>query len=256
MKTTKHTLKRKGFTLVELLVVIALIAALAGLAIVGIRKGMTAASAAKTSKNMKEIYNALTVISSSGVNTGLHAPNAFPPAAGTLQNSQQTDFLWWDLVAEQLTFADIENGGFKWTSPHNQTILQNPLSKKKLGGDKTEWDSLYNDPDATHGSYAYNGELGGDVSANADSQSANVVHEAIVQDEPRTIYFGESDDASETKGWIYTGINNAPQGNYKDSAHCCFLDGSVKMIKNAILKEPTKLEFYSTVSDKNYTNEP
>jgi prepilin-type N-terminal cleavage/methylation domain-containing protein len=256
MKTTKHSLKRKAFTLVELLVVIALIAALAGLAIVGIRKGMTAAAAAKTAKNMKEIYGALTSLSSSGINTGLHAPNTFPPAAGTLQNSQQTDFLWWDLVAEQLTFADIERGGYKWAAPHRETILQNPLSKKKLGGDKTEWDSLYNDPEVTHGSYAYNGELGDDVSANADSESAGVIPEAIVEDEPRTIYFGEADDKSETKGWIYTDTSDAPQGNYKDSAHCCFLDGSVKMIKNTILKDKSKLDFYSSVRDKNYSNEP
>ncbi|MEJ6579502.1 MAG: prepilin-type N-terminal cleavage/methylation domain-containing protein [Akkermansiaceae bacterium] len=256
MKTTKHTLKRKGFTLVELLVVIALIAALAGLAIVGVRKGMTAASAAKTAKNMKEIYNALSSLSTSGVDTGLHAPNTFPPAAGTLQNSQQTDFLWWDLVAEQLTFADIDGAGFEWTAPFNQTILQNPLSKKDLGGDKTTWDSLYNDPEFTHGSYAYNGDLGGDVSANADSESAEVIPQAIVEDEPRTIFFGEADDKSDTKGWIFNGTSDAPQGNYKDSAHCCFLDGSVKMIKNNILKDPSKLKFYSTVRDKNYSNEP
>jgi len=256
MKTTKYSLKRKGFTLVELLVVIAIIASLAGLALVGIRKGMTAAAAAKANTNMKEIYNALTTISSSGVNTGLHAPNTFPPAAGTLQNTQQTDFLWWDLVAEQLTFADIEGGGYQWAAPHRETILQNPLSKKKLGGDKTEWDSLYNDPDVTHGSYAYNGELGDDVSANADSESAGVVPQAVVQDEPSTIYFGEADDNSTTKGWIFTGTSDAPQGNYKDSAHCCFLDGSVKTIKNTILKDPAKLKFYSSVRDKNFSNEP
>jgi len=256
MKTTKHTLKRKGFTLVELLVVIAIIASLAGLAIVGITKGMTAAASAKTAKNMKEIYNALTILSSSGVNTGLHAPGTFPPAAGTLQNSQQTDFLWWDLVAEQLTFADIDNGGFEWTAPYKDTILQNPLSKKNLGGDKAEWDSLYNDPEVTHGSYAYNGELGDDVSANADSESAGVVHQATVQDEPSTIYFGEADDNSTTKGWIYTGTSDAPQGNYKESAYCCFLDGSVNLIKNTVLKDPSKLKFYSSVNDKNYSAQP
>lgn len=256
MKTFKHTLKRKGFTLVELLVVIALVAVLSGLAIIGVRKAFQSANVSKTGKNMKEIYNALESLSSSGVQTGLHPPNTFPPAAGTLEVAPQPDFLWWDLVAEQLQFADTDNGSFKWNVPYSESILQNPLSEKKLGDGKENWDSLYNDPELTRGSFAYNGELGDDVSANADSESAGVVPVARIQDEPSTIYFAESDDNSDTKGWIYTGVDNAPQGNYKESAHCIFLDGSVKLIKNSVLKDPSSLDFYSKVSGKNFSNEP
>lgn len=256
MKTQKRTFRKQGFTLVELLVVIALVAALAALAIIGARKAFQSADVGKTNQNMKEIYGALETLASSGVDTGLHPPNCFPPAAGTLRDDPQPDFLWWDLVAEQLGFAEQEAGTFKWAEPFSETILQNPLSDKKLGDGKDNWTSLYADPESTRGSYAFNGELGGDVSANADSESADVVPAARIQDEAATIYFAESDDNSDTKGWIFTGVDNAPQGNYKDSAHCMFVDGSVKLIKNSVLKDPSSLDFYSKVTGKNYSNEP
>ena len=256
MKTFTKYQKRRGFTLVELLVVIALVATLAGLAIIGVRKGLTAAAAGKTAKNMKEIYNALETITSEGVNTGLHPPNSFAPAAGTMQDNGEPDFLWWDLVAEKLTFADRDGGQYEWAQRYQDTILQNPLSKLKLGGDKSDWDSLYNDPDLTHGSYAYNAELGGDVSANADSEQADVVSQARIEDEPSTIYFGEADDESDTVGYIFKGVADAPQGNYKDSAHCMFLDGAVRQIKNTVLKDPSSLDFYTKTSGKNFSNQP
>lgn len=166
------------------------------------------------------------------------------------------DFLWWDLVAEALTFADRDNGRYEWSQRYQDTILQNPLSKKKLGEGKDEWDSLYNDPDLTHGSFAYNGELGGDVSANATSETANVVSQATVQDEPSTIYFAEADDNNDQLGWIFTGTDDAPQGNYKDGAHCMFLDGRVEHIKNKVLKDISSLNFYSAVAEKNYSSRP
>ena len=79
MKTHSLSSKRRGFTLVELLVVIAIIAALAGLAITGVQSGLKAADASKATRNMKEIYGALSSLQTEGVNTGLHAPNTFPP---------------------------------------------------------------------------------------------------------------------------------------------------------------------------------
>jgi prepilin-type N-terminal cleavage/methylation domain-containing protein len=256
MNIQRPTSKKRGFTLVELLVVIALIAALASLAITGVRKAFQSADVAKTSQNMKEIYNALETLTSEGVDTGLHPPNCFPPAAGTLEDDPQPDFIWWDLVAEKLGFASQESSSYKWAEPFSETIFQNPLSEKTLGEGKDDWTSLYNDPEITRGSFAYNAELGGDVSANADSESADVIPTARVQDESSTIYFGESDDNSTTKGWIFTGVENAPQGNYKESAHCMFLDGAVKLIKNSVLKDPESFDYYSRVSGKNLGNAP
>ena len=92
MKTHTSSHTKRGFTLVELLVVIAIIAALAGIAIVGVRTALASADAGKTTKNMKEIYSALTFLQSEGVNTGYHAPDTFPPYKGSLQDSQQSSF--------------------------------------------------------------------------------------------------------------------------------------------------------------------
>ena len=107
MKTHTSSYRNRGFTLVELLVVIAIIATLAGIALVAVRSGLAAADAGKTTKNMKEIYGALTFLQSEGVNTGYHAPDTFPPYKGSLQDSQQSSFVWWDLVAEQV---DVDGG--------------------------------------------------------------------------------------------------------------------------------------------------
>ncbi len=256
MKAHTLTSKRRGFTLVELLVVIAIILALAGLAITGVRFGLKAAAAGKASKNMKEIYGALSSIQTEGVNTGLHAPNTFPPYKGSLQDGQEASFVWWDLVAEKLDLANRNSGGYRWITLPSETLLQNPLSEKDLGGGKSKYDSLYNDPDLSHGSYAYNAELGGDVSSNAQEENAYTVRLSHVEDAPTTIYFGEADDDQKTAGWVFKNMQNAPQGNYKDSVHCCFIDGHIELIENVHLKAKTSFDYYTQIKDKNYSNKP
>jgi prepilin-type N-terminal cleavage/methylation domain-containing protein len=209
MKTHTSSYRNRGFTLVELLVVIAIIATLAGIALVAVRSGLAAADAGKTTKNMKEIYGALTFLQSEGVNTGYHAPDTFPPYKGSLQDSQQSSFVWWDLVAEQVDVAERTGSSYRWGLPFSKTILQNPLSKKKLGQGKTEYDSLYNEPDLSLGGYAYNAELGGDVSNDAMEENVYKVRLSAVKDGPSTIYFGETDDNVESHGWVFSNVNNA-----------------------------------------------
>ncbi|MCX8237485.1 MAG: prepilin-type N-terminal cleavage/methylation domain-containing protein [Akkermansiaceae bacterium] len=256
MKTHSLSSKRRGFTLVELLVVIAIIAALAGLAITGVQSGLKAADAAKATRNMKEIYGALSSLQTEGVNTGLHAPNTFPPYKGSLQDGQKASFVWWDLVAETLDLANRDQGRFRWTTPPSETLLQNPLSKKVLGEGQTTYDSLYNDPDISHGSFAFNAELGGDVSSTAQEENAYTVRLSRVEDPPTTIYFGEADDDQKTAGWVFKNMKNAPQGNHKDSAHCCFIDGHIEFIKNTHLKEKQSYDYFTQIKDKNYSNKP
>lgn len=256
MNTRTSLSKKRGFTLVELLVVIAIIMTLAGIALVAVRAGISASNAGKTTKNMKEIYNALTVLQSEGVNTGYHAPNTFPPYKGSLQDAQQASFVWWDLVAEQLDVAERDGASYRWGKPFSETILQNPLSKKKLGEGKDEYDSLYNEPALSLGSYAYNSELGGDVSNDAMEENVYKVRLSAVKDGPSTIYFGETDDNVESHGWVFRNTNNAPQGNHKDKVHCCMLDGHIEMITNENLKKPQVFEFYTKLKDKNYSAKP
>ncbi len=256
MKTHTHSKKRRGFTLVELLVVIAIIAALAGLAIVGVRAGLRAADSASTSANMKDIYSSLSAISSEGVNTGLHAPGTLPPYKGNLQDGQEASFVWWDLVAEKMDLADRDSGGYRWVSAYSDTKLQNPLSKKVLGEGKTTYDSLYNDPDLSHGGFAYNAELGGDVSSDAQDENVFKVRSGAVEDSNDTIYFGEADDNQDTAGWVFKNMANAPQGNYKDSVHCCMVGGNIKLIQNIHLKEKPSYDYYTQHQDKNHSNKP
>ncbi|MFT6380696.1 MAG: prepilin-type N-terminal cleavage/methylation domain-containing protein [Akkermansiaceae bacterium] len=256
MKTHSFSKKRRGFTLVELLVVIAIIATLAGLAILGIKTGLQAADAGKTTKNMKEIYGSLSAIATEGVNTGHHAPSTFPPYKGNLQDGQEASFVWWDLVAEKMDMADRDSGSYRWVTPFSDTMLQNPLSKKELGAGKTTYDSLYNDPDVSHGGYAYNAELGGDVSSDGQEENVYKVRLGAANDPDTTIYFGEADDNQETPGWVFKNMKNAPQGNHKESAFCCMVGGSVQPIKNSYLKEKTTYDFYTQYKDKNYSNQP
>lgn len=256
MNTHTSTHRKRGFTLVELLVVIAIIMTLAGIALVAVRAGISSSNAGKTNKNMKEIYSALSVLQSDGVNTGLHAPNTFPPYKGSLQDGQQPSFLWWDLVAEQLDVAERSGSGFRWGKAYSETILQNPLSKKKLGEGEDGRDSLYNKPAASLGGYAYNSELGGDVSNDAMEENVYKVRLSAVKDGPSTIYFAETDDKAESHGWVFSNVNNAPQGNHKDKVHCCMVDGHIEAILNEHLKTPQIFEFYTKFADKNYSAKP
>jgi prepilin-type processing-associated H-X9-DG protein len=117
-------------------------------------------------------------------------------------------------------------------------------------------DSLYNEPALSLGSYAYNAELGGDVSNDAMEENVYKVRLSAVKDGPSTIYFGETDDNVESHGWVFSNVNNAPQGNHKDKVHCCMLDGHVEAILNKHLKEPSSFEFFTKIKDKNYSARP
>jgi prepilin-type N-terminal cleavage/methylation domain-containing protein len=256
MKTHTETKSRKGFTLVELLVVIAIIMTLAGIALIAVRAGMASSTAAKTTKNMKEIYNALSIIQTEGVNTGFHAPNTFPPYKGSLQDARQSSFVWWDLVAEQLDIAERDGASYRWLQPFSDSMLQNPLSEKKLGQGRTEYDSLYREPDLTLGGYTYNAKLGGDVSNDAMEENVYKVRLSQLNDFPNTIYFAECDDNATTPGWVFKDVDNAPQGNYKDKVHCIMTDGHMEIIENKHLKDPETFKFFTDTEEKNYSAQP
>lgn len=256
MKKTHTTQKRAGFTLVELLVVIALIATLSSFVVVGVLYGQRAAKATKCTSNLKNIFTSLSSVTAEGVDTGLHPRNSFAPYMGSLQGNRDVSFVWWDLVAEKMDLADHDTGLYRWRVHYSETPLQNPLSEKILGAGKDVWDSLYNDREVSHGGFAYNANLGGDVSADADEENVFTVRMSKIEDAGSTIYFGEADDEQETAGWVFKNINNAPQGNYKDSAHCMMVDGHVELIKNSLLKEKSTYRFYTDIEDKNYGAQP
>ncbi|MGC6426231.1 MAG: type II secretion system protein [Akkermansiaceae bacterium] len=256
MKIRNNPRFKRAFTLVELLVVIAIIATLATFVVFGIGRAKKGANAAKLTNQMKQIYTGLNQLSEEGVDTGNHNPGSFPPHSGTLDDNQGTDFIWWDLVAEQLNIAERDNGKIEWSEPYSETIFQNPLSEHKLGGNRKEYLTLYGRTKDTKGSFAINGELSDQADPGADSDQVFVLRQSKLEDPTNTIYFAESDDAKNREGYYFDGMVNAPQGNYKDQVRCCMCSGEIRIFPNAALKESSKFEFLTAVDEKNYNNQP
>ena len=260
MKQISSFRRSRGFTLVELLVVIAIIATLAGLTMVVVRMGAKKADAATLTANLKNINTQLIQLKSEGVNTGHHAPGTFPPYEGSLQNSRRTAFVWWDLIAEKFGIADREGTDFLWLVPYEESPFQNPFSRKKLGAGKTEYDSLLDEPELSFGGYAYNARLSDAVYADERADRVNVMRDNRIDDSSNTIFLAESADermeGDETPGWIFTSWENAPQGNYKESAHCLMVEGNIRLIENKKLKDPDIFEFLATPEEKNYDHQP
>ena len=255
MKTVSPR-RTKGFTLVELLVVIAISATLASLAFLGSRSAMNAAKATKVGNNMKNIHVALVSLRDEGVDTGNHNPGSFPPASGSMDDEQGTEFLWWDLCAEEMGVAKLRGNTYEWIEAHSETVFQNPLSKHKLGGNRKQWTSLSNSTSDSHGGFAYNGALGDDAGGGGETEGAFVVRDTQIENATNTIWFGESDDDSERAGWIFDDMSSAPQGSYKNQVNVCMVDGSIRVYSNVLLKRAGVFEFLTTVKDKNFDNAP
>ncbi|MDB4537662.1 type II secretion system GspH family protein [Akkermansiaceae bacterium] len=256
MKLYPRISRRSGFTLIELLVVIAIVAVLAFFVVIGVRKGFAAANAAKVNGNMKGIYTIMMNIVSEGTETGYHPPGSFPPHSGVLANQESTSFVWWDLVADKAEIANRDSGRYEWTEPYSNTLLQNPLSRKKLGAGLTEYHSLYGNNEVSRGGYAYNGNLGSKSVPDSNEENAYVIRQIDVADESTTIFFAESNDDDTGEGWVFDTIQQVPQGNYKDSVHCCFIDGHIETIKNKVINRTATFDFYTSVEEKDYDNQP
>jgi hypothetical protein len=163
-------------------------------------------------------------------------------------------------VALNSDIAKRDGQDFRWLKPYEESFLQNPLSKKKLGKGKETYDSLIDEPELSFGGYAYNAQLGDEAYADRRMDRINVIRDNVLQEPSSTIYFAEAADTREegdnTPGWIFNDIRNAPQGNYKESAHCCMISGNVDLIKNKDLKDPNIFAFLTDLREKNYDHQP
>jgi hypothetical protein len=116
------------------------------------------------------------------------------------------------------------------------------------------------EPELSFGGFAYNAALGDAAYDDQRQDRVNVVKDNSLDDAPNTIFFAEAADNREegdlTPGWVFTKWENGPQGNYKESAHCCMIGGNIQLIKNKDLKDPKVFDFYTQLKNKNYDDRP
>jgi prepilin-type N-terminal cleavage/methylation domain-containing protein/prepilin-type processing-associated H-X9-DG protein len=242
MKTSRKT---NGFTLVELLVVIAIVAVLASVAFLLGRSAIKTAHASTSANNLKQIGTSLTLIREEGVIYSGSSPGMFPGYAGQIaEPGNWREFNIYQLIGETLGACKVVNKGYEWNVLPSKTILQNPLSKHKFAKDaKTPKDVTHKMLGNARGSYCYNAHLEGWISpgeveigkAKLTRMIGKNTEGRELTDPSLTIMMGETNDAG--GGQSYTGWSStAPQGNYKDGAHCVFVDGHVERLPNKFLR--------------------
>ena len=248
MKTNQKT---NGFTLVELLVVITIIAVLASVGFFVGRKAINAAHASRSVSNLKQIGTAIHMIREEGVPYSGTSAGMFPGYAGQIaEPGNWREFNIFELIGEAQGACTVGQGRYEWTSLPSETILQNPLSEHKFGKDaKTPGAVTHKMLGDARGSYCYNAWLEGWIAphtvASGKAKLTRMVgkntQDRELTDASLTIVMGEASDAG--KGDLWTGWSGvAPQGNYKDGAHCVFVDGHVEHLPNQYLKSDTGLK--------------
>ncbi|MFC7339362.1 type II secretion system protein [Haloferula chungangensis] len=249
----QNSQKPHGFTLVELMVSIVIVAVLASFAVMFAKRGVQAAKASECISNMRQIQTGVESLTTEGVRTSHNPRRTYPPYAGQ-QQGPWNQFIWLDLVAEEMGLAEVIGSKYVWNLHPKDSIFQNPLSRHKLGGSGTEWEPLYGDKENTFGSFTWNNQMGAWVAAHTPDplvrRASDVPYPAL------TILFGESDD--DLKSGVPTacwGAGNAPQGSYKNGAHCMFVDGHTELIPNDHLNNEKWYAHYMGVTTKGRTGE-
>lgn len=252
----KISRKTNGFTLVELLVVIAIVAVLASIGFTMGRNAIKAAHASACVSNLKQIGTSIHMIREEGVaNSGL-SPGMFPGYAGQIfEPGNWREFSIYQLIGVTQGACNFGKGKYNWNVLPSKTILQNPLSKHKFAEDaKTPSEVTLKMLAGGRGSYCYNAHLEGWISpGEVEIGKAKLTRMIGKNGEGReltepslTIMMGERSDAG---GNTYTGwSSSAPQGNYKDGAHCVFVDGHVERLPNKLLKSDAGWKKYMQVN--------
>ena len=249
-----------GFTLVELLVVIAIVSVLASLGFMTARKGIQASRASTTVNNLKQIGTCIHIIREDGTENGWSRPGNFPGYAGQINEpGNWREFTIHELIAEVQEACDVKNGKYVWNVLPSETILQNPLSEHRLAGAAGSPDKV------THamlakpwGSYCYNAQLEGWTAPHTPESKVRATRMVgrnkqgkSLEDPGLTIMMAEAGDG-ELGHPLYTGWSGvaAPHGNYKDGAHCVFVDGHVERIANSFLASEKGVQKHMWVDGK------
>jgi prepilin-type N-terminal cleavage/methylation domain-containing protein/prepilin-type processing-associated H-X9-DG protein len=239
----------RAFTLVELLVVIAIIAALASLGFVAARGVYQKSKATKTTSNLRQIHIAITTIQEDGVENGWNRRGTFPPYAGQIIDDYGwREFTIYELIGEQIEVCEPKAGGYTWKNHPKDTILQNPLSKHIFAGDTPNSSNIQKSSFGL-GGYCYNAHLEGWVAPQSSESTVKRTRHSDLADSSRTILMAEMNDNG---GKIWTGWGGpaAPHGNYRDGAHCLFVDGHVEHLKNEFLASQEGWQTHMQITSK------
>ncbi len=250
-----------GFTLVELLVVIVIVAVLASLGFMVARRGLQASQASTTVSNLRQIGTCIHIIREDGMENGWSRPGNFPGYAGQINEpGNWREFTIHELIAEVQGACEAKGGKYVWRTLPSETILQNPLSKHKLAGDAKSPDKV------THamlakpwGSFCYNAQLEGWTAPHTPESKIRATRmvgrnnqDKALENPELTIMMAEAGDEKAGRDPLYTGWSGvaAPNGNYKDGAHCVFVDGHVERIANSFLASQKGVQKHMWVDGK------
>ncbi|WP_386821532.1 type II secretion system protein [Luteolibacter algae] len=243
MKT--HRKPKYGFTLVELLVVITIIAVLAGVVFSVANRARLAAKASTCVSNLRQCGLSVHVIRDEGLeNKGRTPPGYFPSYGGWIGGPGVAwrQYTIYDLIGEQIGACIGDGGSYRWTTHPRDTFLNNPLSEVELAkGIPTEEIDFSGHPEQQIGGFGYNHLVNGWTTPNSEDDSPGYKRTSLntIDFPNRTILMAEQQTNS--PGTIIGPYRQAPHGNYKDKAHCLFVDGHVEAIANDYL--PTNEAF-------------
>lgn len=232
--TTTHK-PRSGFTLVELLVTMAIVIVLAALAFTLSSKAMKAAKASKCVSNLRQIGSVIHEIREEGIDNGHNSAGFFPPYAGQISApSPWRSFNIYELIGEKAGFCEFEGGSYRWSVHPSDTFLQNPLSEHELCGDTEKASQVTGKKFSSWGSYGYNTLIEGWVAQHTSSPKKTRFDDVPFPE--RTILMAEQNPKhGDVPIWFGPWGNSIPAGSYNDSVHCLFVDGHVQLLKNDYL---------------------
>ena len=243
MKAYTLTRKRRGFTLVELLVVITIVIVLASLAFVGSQRVLRGAKSASSISNLREINTAIINASNEGFRNPNRIEGTYIPTGGQ-QNAPFSRFTWWDLVGANQGWAKEEGGAFVWNTLAKDTFLQNPLSERDFGGNSVDRGDFASQGDFAAGGYGMNYQLVAFLNIAGGDPNIRSPKIGQVPYPESTILVAESgDEWTESR---YAPFSRRSIGdNFDGRCHVLMVDGHTELIDADILSSPAGIAFYA-----------
>jgi len=235
--------RRKGFTLVELLVVIGIIALLIAILLPALQRAREQANTVYCASNLRQLYMAAQIYTNM-------ENNYFMPASRGSGNGATNNWWGWETIGKGLGVKTTGNVDEDRKAAQRIFKMLNCPSVLRPGGDEGVLTSTY------YGDYTYNGNLGdfryyrdGTVGAafgTPDSQNRYTfaqfkkrsnVPDNVLMAVDLTDLRNDNDDRFGALGDLALASSSRPlpragrPHGKKDKANCLFTDGSVRLVK-------------------------